>query len=226
MFRIMFPLVVGFLSMTSYGEVPASCFRPRTSLSCEFYSDCMEKQFQCGSQGYPLQYGQKYCERFKSLNTSNSYSRFTLSPEGVNWRNETLKCLQNVLIPSLTMVSLVSNCDAVERFAFASHPKCYTQPGSSICDIPKKDWLLIMTVPDLNDSIFSTKGTEQFKSILLTCGSKLISDLDKFQSRRAQAERVNYFKSDNNSVNEEAEIYEKLEFLESIKRERNQNKEI
>ena len=34
--------------------------------NCEFYTQCVEERFQCGTNGYPLAYGDKYCRRLKN----------------------------------------------------------------------------------------------------------------------------------------------------------------
>ena len=31
---------------------------------CDFYAECVEAKFQCGSEGYPLSYGDRYCHQF------------------------------------------------------------------------------------------------------------------------------------------------------------------
>ena len=40
--------------------------------NCDFYTQCVEPRFQCGTNGYPLAYGDKYCRRF-----TNEQSCFT-----------------------------------------------------------------------------------------------------------------------------------------------------
>ena len=32
--------------------------------SCDFYKTCVEAAFDCGSDGYPIKYGLKYCNAF------------------------------------------------------------------------------------------------------------------------------------------------------------------
>ena len=32
--------------------------------NCDFYTQCVEPKSQCGTNGYPLAYGNKYCHRF------------------------------------------------------------------------------------------------------------------------------------------------------------------
>ena len=37
--------------------------------NCDFYTQCVEPRFQCGTNGYPLAYGNRYCHRFKNEQT-------------------------------------------------------------------------------------------------------------------------------------------------------------
>ena len=32
--------------------------------NCDFYTQCVEAKFQCGTDGYPLAYGNRYCRQF------------------------------------------------------------------------------------------------------------------------------------------------------------------
>ena len=48
------------------------CIGLANSGNCDFYTQCVEPRFQCGSDRYPLAYGSKYCHRFK-----NNQSCFT-----------------------------------------------------------------------------------------------------------------------------------------------------
>ena len=32
--------------------------------NCDFYTQCVEARFQCGTNGYPLAYGDRYCRQF------------------------------------------------------------------------------------------------------------------------------------------------------------------
>ena len=40
--------------------------------NCDFYTQCVEPRFQCGTNGYPLAYGDRYCRHLK-----NNQSCFT-----------------------------------------------------------------------------------------------------------------------------------------------------
>ena len=47
--------------------------------NCDFYTQCVEPRFQCGSSGYPLGYGDRYCRKFgqESSCFTSSVSRCT-----------------------------------------------------------------------------------------------------------------------------------------------------
>ena len=94
--------------------LPSSCFAPK-DLNCGFYSACLESKFQCGADGYPVGYGEKYCERFMSLNTAHSVSSSELSPDGIRWRNSTLICLQRALVNTLPYNPSVNSCDELHE---------------------------------------------------------------------------------------------------------------
>ena len=32
--------------------------------NCDFYTQCVESRFECGTNGYPLAYGDRYCRHF------------------------------------------------------------------------------------------------------------------------------------------------------------------
>ena len=32
--------------------------------NCDFYTQCVESRYNCGTNGYPLAYGDRYCHRF------------------------------------------------------------------------------------------------------------------------------------------------------------------
>ena len=40
------------------------CTALANSGNCYFYTKCVEATFQCGTNGYPLAYGDRYCHRF------------------------------------------------------------------------------------------------------------------------------------------------------------------
>ncbi len=173
------PLLVAGVALLSseYGNarskihLPNKCYAP-SSVDCDFYPSCLEERFQCGPEGYPIDYGQKYCERFMTLNTPYSISSSKLSEEGIQWRNATLICLQKDLVAPLRKGPENLSCDELQTLAFDSHPGCYTQPGQSICALPISDWRVIASVVDFGD--YATfNSLRQVKEVLLTCATSL-----------------------------------------------------
>ncbi|WP_394822603.1 hypothetical protein [Pendulispora albinea] len=124
---------------------------------CAFYA-CLEAAHPCGSDGYALGYGAKYCARFMG--------QTKLSERGNAWRNATMACLQSALVPIADLAGAVS-CRTVTDSAFASHARCYTQPGHSICALPMDDiWTILRT---LDADALSLRAANQIRSVLSTC---------------------------------------------------------
>ena len=96
---------------------------------CSFYTECLEAQFQCRSDGYPVGYGNRYCSKFLEF-----YDKF--APSGKQWIDKTLVCLKGALIPSYDDKS--TTCEALYSTAFNSHPDCYVKSG--FCDIFLEDF--------------------------------------------------------------------------------------
>ena len=103
--------------------------------SCTFYRDCLEDRYHCGPDGYPLSYGQPYCEKFTAAKSQ-------LSDQGKEWVSDTMLCLQTALIPEATGApSAVRGCDALKNKAFSNHTNCYVESG--LCQLPPTDWWVI-----------------------------------------------------------------------------------
>ncbi|KAF7329246.1 hypothetical protein MKEN_00185300 [Mycena kentingensis (nom. inval.)] len=73
---------------------------------CSFYA-CLEPKFNCGPEGYPIGFGQKFCNKF-------SAARNELSAEGQQWMIKTMNCLQVTLVPEL---AISQTCDTLESKA-------------------------------------------------------------------------------------------------------------
>ncbi|MCF6230869.1 MAG: DUF4157 domain-containing protein [Gammaproteobacteria bacterium] len=110
--------------------------------SCEFYR-CREanNECACGSRGYYMGYGFKYCNRF------NRHTRSRLSRAGQRWLDKTTRCLQAYIDNSIPWNT---PCDAVKNRAFSSHPSCYVRSG--ICFLPISDWNVILSTIAISDN--------------------------------------------------------------------------
>ena len=157
-----------FLSALLFGVVASSmqaanCSDPNGK-DCSFYRGCLEKKIACGATGYALGYGEKYCKRFKQSTD--------FSTKGIAWRDVTMKCLQKALVPLVESSSSSPSCESITDQAFDSHPKCYTQPGNSVCDLDVSDLYNIYSIIDGTD-LLSSRGLKQIKKVAAICLSSL-----------------------------------------------------
>lgn len=108
---------------------------------------------------YYLGYGDKYMERFASLDSTD------LSPAGLAWRDRTTVALQSA-IEDLRIreperfAQLERNPAEFREFAFASHPKAYVDSG--LYQLSAQDLSVIALTPDIND-VLSQEGIDQTK---------------------------------------------------------------
>lgn len=157
-------LVVVVLSMVKTAAF-AQCVNP-IKPNCNFYAQCLEKYCSCGwtSSGYALSYGKKYCDRFLSAST--------FSARGTAWRDSTLICLQESLVP-LVPIDNPNKCDCnqIRQSALDSHVQCYTKLPNSICTLKPADLAIIDQVVDASDK-YDTDGLIGLKNVLVTCMSQ------------------------------------------------------
>lgn len=141
-------------------NLSAPCLEP-TPQSCTFYQDCLEVAHPCGSDGYAIDYGQYYCDRF-----SKKFGKVGGNLQAWMWA--TLHCLQVALVPLLQTATSMG-CGDITTYGFATHASCYTDNGvQSVCDLSLGDLIRIATVPDLHD-LLSVMGFEQMAEVLRTC---------------------------------------------------------
>lgn len=111
--------------------------------ACEFYR-CREKQieeeFRCGSEGYYIGYGLKYCTRFQETAAES------LSEEGIAWVNRVMPCLMNAVEDE---VDSLESCEGTFEIAMDSHPLCYVQTG--FCNLGIDDFGSIFLTIDHED---------------------------------------------------------------------------
>lgn len=146
-----------------------------SSSNCDFYK-CLENKNKCGSNGYPLSYGYKYCMKFANNNYKTQNAK--------NWTNDVRKCLQDQL-NGFSSSKSKNMCSTIENDAFNSHPYCYTKYG--ICYLVKEclnpsnsqafcpDVATIIKTVDINDMI-SSKSVKQILSTLSECTKRAIPD--------------------------------------------------
>ena len=139
--------------------------------SCDFYKTCLEDEYQCGANGYPVGYGYKYCSKF--LENINQFSE-----SGQTWIKNTLVCLKKALLPLVDQSS--TTCQIIHDTAFDSHPKCYVLNG--FCDLFFDPVHILTNVKGLLE-VYEIKDLAQpisFKQMLDTaqyCGDGVVKKL-------------------------------------------------
>lgn len=121
------------------------------------YDDFVRRNPGMTPPSYYLDYGQKYCDRFSSLGPKD------LSPAGLEWRDRTLKALQESIETKrmedpVGFAQLERDPEAFKKFAYDSHPDAYVQSG--LYKLPAQDLVKIGTTPDLKD-LFTKDGLRQ-----------------------------------------------------------------
>ncbi|MFB6451227.1 hypothetical protein [Bradyrhizobium tunisiense] len=131
--------------------------------SCGVYQTCFEATCKCEKSQYPyfISYGKKYCERFLA---STSWTA-----AGAKWRDKTLLCLQERIVPVLPDSPGWCDCKSLKATAFQIHVACYTQPGTSVCDLGKSDWWTILKIVDARDLFVDPDGRAQMLAVAKIC---------------------------------------------------------
>jgi hypothetical protein len=111
---------------------------------------------------YYMEYGQKYLERFNSMGPKD------LSPKGLEWRDKTLKALQDAIETKrmedpVAFAQLERDPEAFKRFCYDTHAQAYLQSG--LLQLPAQDLLKIATTPDLRD-LLNKDGLRQIADVL------------------------------------------------------------
>lgn len=151
------------LILTIYtDDVNNSINKPK---DCSFYKEYLEEKFKCGSNGYPIGYGFKYCNRFLEY-----FSNF--SSTGKQWVEDTLVCLkQKLVVPYNTFDEKNKDtCDKIKNYAFDSHVQCYVSNG--FCEELKRSpiqfSLDLFKVYQLKDFL-SLLAIKQIKDVMASC---------------------------------------------------------
>lgn len=125
--------------------------------NCSFYADCLESRYNCGPDGYPIGYGQKYCEKF-------SEKRALLDSNGQQWMINTMHCLQTALVPD-AIDSNATTCQKLEDNAFGTHAGCYLDNG--LCTLGVRVWEAIIEIVDIK-TLF--QSWDAFKATVQAAG--------------------------------------------------------
>lgn len=142
----------------------AQCINTATP-SCGVYNSCFADRCHCDNSEFEYfkSYGKKYCEVF--LDIPN------FSAKGKAWRNATLKCLQEKIVPELPSDGQADtcNCKSMQLHAYDSHVECYTQPNNSICALEPNDWFYIMKAVDPVANLKDQKSRKQMLEVAKIC---------------------------------------------------------
>jgi len=145
-------------------QVGSACERPVRG-TCTFYRECLEAKYHCGEQGYPLGYGEHYCETFK-------VKRDLLSPAGQKWMVDTMQCLQETLVHEGAMDVLHvgdGDCGLLKDIAFDSHSRCYVSSG--LCELHTRDWVAILRIVEIKTLFGSVAALKETLQSTARCGS-------------------------------------------------------
>lgn len=150
--------------LISSSQVMAQCVNTANP-SCGVYESCFADRCHCDNSQYEYfkSYGEKYCKVFIDLPG--------LSQKGKEWRNATMKCLQETIVPILPADGKADtcNCQNMQKKAFDSHVQCYTQPSKSICDLDISDWVKITLAIDPIASIQDKQKWDQMLAVAKIC---------------------------------------------------------
>ena len=104
--------------------------------NCGFYANCLESRYHCGPNGYPIGYGQTFCEKFVE-------NRMLLDARGQTWMVNTMHCLQTSLVPD-AIDSNATTCPTLKTRAFGTHARCYVSNG--LCSLGILNWEAIVEI--------------------------------------------------------------------------------
>lgn len=178
---------------------------------CGFYRSCVEAKYKCGKDGYPIRYGEKYCQRFATLTNAD------LTEKGIKWRNSTMLCLQKELSNLLYTSNNIETCSDLNMFAFASHAACYTQKNNSICDLSTSEMAAIGSTVDVGD-IMTEDGMSQVVQVLKTCIGYVEAQIHTIRSREKMTALLYYRSNIQDQTNTHLlELEEKRRYLYELK---------
>lgn len=169
-------LLLLFSSVTS-----AQC-ENTISPSCDVYQKCFAKYCPCpaGPAEYFKSYGEKYCMAF--LANAN------FTDAGKKWRDSTLRCLQETIVPRLDISeNPVCDCGNMRDFAFDAHVACYTQKSNSICDLGKADKLEIVKTIGI-EGLFDSAGWRQMYEVVKVCTVGAQTPASREEWKRTEAD--------------------------------------
>ena len=143
----------------------SDCMNPPMR-TCLFYTSCMERKRSCGPNGYAINYGSRFCNKFVT-------SLYLFSNTGQSWVYATMNCLQRALVSPLKQCD--KSCAELRKNAFDSHPSCYVNSGVGVCNLPARDWIGIIRV--VGRELFTDEGIVQALKTAPNCIPILIAQI-------------------------------------------------
>jgi hypothetical protein len=137
--------------------------------SCDYYA-CVEAAIPCGPKGYAIGYGQYYCEKFAKHEAE-------FSPQGQKWMYDVMQCLQMKLVPVVNK-TMKLNCKELKDYAYDTHPVCYTSKVDSICNLPPKDWRVLVSIIEFKTLVDIDTIVQMF-DVASTCGETYVDAVMK-----------------------------------------------
>lgn len=120
---------------------------------CGYYV-CKEAENRCGDDGYFINFGLKYCERYQEVEPS-------FTTQGQRFLDNVRTCLQ----VKLENPGRKYSCGSVESYAVNTHFDCYMQAG--YCRLPASDRLSVAAVG--SDLIFNWRIVLLYDRLKLAC---------------------------------------------------------
>lgn len=146
--------------------------------SCDYYACVEAERLSCGAKGYPIGYGQRYCEKFSAIEfyPSQAGGELAVFPAaGNDWRDEVRTCLQEEM-EEYFLSEEPKDCSSLRAFAFNSHPRCYTS-GPSFCALKPQSVIrigLTIQAPDL----LTPESLKQVRDTAQICVAQLQERMD------------------------------------------------
>lgn len=147
--------------------------------SCEYYSCVEEERLSCGDRGYPIGYGVNYCEKLSALEfspTGGLIKSLVFPGDGNEWRDNVRECLQEEMDEYFRTEENVS-CDSLRKFAFNSHPRCYTQTAVSFCELSPESVVRVGATIAVKD-LLTEESLRQVRDTANICEEQLSKRLE------------------------------------------------
>lgn len=144
-----------------------SCVQKGKDGSCDFYT-CFDNYRNCGTGGYALHYGLKYCNRF------NDY-KHQFASDDQTMINCVRKCLTHSLLGSYQAIDGAGQyCDHIQDTAFDSHVRCYYD--CNFCQVWSHNKIALKNVYEIGD-FFSIEAIKQVSLVGGKCAKTLRHDI-------------------------------------------------